>query len=386
MARKKRTLVESINGQSEYSVTWKDVVEFGGDIIATLVGPTGSGKTARVHEFGKETDRGVAVVLLSTMPHEEVLGLPTGGDGPVSYRSPAWLVQAAEEPTIVFFDELDKAHRDVIATILTLISSRAVRGMKLHPKSRIVAAMQPVDPAIWLQHETQRALAARSCFIPIPYEWEYLESKYSIALDDLPSHQVHLPVLHPVSPRQVEWSIKFIQTHHKSSHSSLVSVLSGVVGEFAEELVKRVKESVSLTPQNIIEAIHKDPSLVKTLTMAEAISLLPTALRYDYSLPHATLIEYIWINGTRDDRASALTLETTTLQEMRDAGLPGIFMGEDEATTDENEVQAHLNIAKAWNEMKKARSKKAAKANNAAAKKVAKAAKVAAKKKVSTAK
>jgi hypothetical protein len=349
---------EQIGTTDGRSVTWQDVAEHGGDVIPVLVGPTGAGKTARVYQWAEATGRDVAVVLLATMPPEEVLGLPTGGDGPVAYRPPEWLVNAHLRPTVVFFDELDKAHKDTLATVLTLISSRAARGLALHPESRIVAAMQPVDPRVWLQHETQRALAARSCFIAVGYEWSYLADKYRLDLSDLATPEVTVPVLQPVSPRQIEWSIKFIQSNLDASDISLGKVLAGIVGDFAPELVRRVRDAVAITPRAIVEAIDRDLSLIETLTIPEMIALVPESLRYGKAKPHAELVKHIWINGTRDDRAAALRVETATLQELHDQGVEVLWPDESEEATDQAETTAHLAIAEAWQKAKLQRKKK----------------------------
>jgi hypothetical protein len=133
----------------------------------------------------------------------------------------------------------------------------------------------------------------------------------------------------------------------------LARLLAGIVGDFAPELVRRVRDSVAVTPRAVIEAIDQDPSLIETLTIPEMIALIPESLRYGHAKPHAELVKAIWIKGTRDDRAAALRVETSTLQELHDQGVEVLWPDESEEATDQAETTAHLAIAEAWQQAKK---------------------------------
>lgn len=111
-----------------------------------LIGPPGTGKTARVtaHFDFAET------LLVSTLCEEDIAGLPYR-DGDYDYRTiPALFRRLSEadeagKTTVLFLDELDKARRSVADTLLTLIQSRAVGRAALPPKTCIVAACNPPE-------------------------------------------------------------------------------------------------------------------------------------------------------------------------------------------------------------------------------------------------
>jgi len=132
-----------------------------------FVGPTGCGKTARVRDIAAALDRPVITLLLQTMLPEDLLGLPRVVRRETFWALPDWVRAAAERPHVLFLDELDKPRPEVVAAVLTLIWDLEVRGVRLHPDTIVVGAMQPVDRELWLSDETLRALAARLIFIPI---------------------------------------------------------------------------------------------------------------------------------------------------------------------------------------------------------------------------
>jgi SpoVK/Ycf46/Vps4 family AAA+-type ATPase len=163
---------------------------------ACLLGPTGTGKTARVRQLAANLNLPVEVVLLAQLLPEDIGGLPIGADaqlravfhprsqGPwdTVHTVPAWFAHAEREPVVLFFDELDKAADDPqkAATILTLLWDCELHGRRLHPQTIIICAMQPVSRTDFLASETGRALAARLAWFPIGDSREWLAAQYGL--------------------------------------------------------------------------------------------------------------------------------------------------------------------------------------------------------------
>jgi hypothetical protein len=181
-----------------------------------LIGATGAGKTARVRQIAGELGRPLVTLLLQTMLPEDILGLPRVVRRETVWALPDWVRRAADNPHLIFLDELDKPRPEVVSAVLTLIWDLEVRGARLHPETVVVAAMQPVDRDLWLADETMRALAARLIFIPISAGEGYerlaqltqLPWVTELAAGEEPPAP---PVLDKPSPRQLDCALRLIR-------------------------------------------------------------------------------------------------------------------------------------------------------------------------------
>jgi len=202
-----------------------------------FVGPTGSGKTARVREIAAALGRPVITLLLQTMLPEDLLGLPRVIRRETFWALPDWVRAAAERPHVVFLDELDKPRPEVVAAALTLIWDLEVRGVRLHPDTIVIGAMQPVDRDLWLSDETLRALAARLVFIPVSAAegYERLASLTRLPwVAELGNDEVAPapPVLEKPSVRQLDCALRLIR-----SGADPELVIRGICGPRAAEWI-----------------------------------------------------------------------------------------------------------------------------------------------------
>lgn len=175
-------------------------------VAPCLYGPTGSGKTSRIERFAAEKFGGNLKKLLpGTSLPEDILGIPRVSGKYTRWFIPEMFKEVIENRGVLFIDELDKAREETHAALLTLISSREIRGERLHPQTVIVCAMQPVNKTRWLRSETGAALSARLVFIRTKYErGRFL--KFGVDLSGLPQpEEVEFPTLPYLSDRQAEF-------------------------------------------------------------------------------------------------------------------------------------------------------------------------------------
>jgi hypothetical protein len=149
--------------------------------IPVLIGPTQRGKNHLVHTYGKA--RGLPLV-----PLDFHLGTPEENGGypvrdpktnKVTYSMPPALTTALDrakltldDPFILFVDEIDKAHEDLVVCLLNIFSTleRRIRHVDFHDRVLIVGAMNEPKRAL------PDPLLARMLMIPFPHDDEYFES------------------------------------------------------------------------------------------------------------------------------------------------------------------------------------------------------------------
>ena len=312
-----------------------------------LIGPTGAGKTSRAQSLA----RGLPMVrlLLGTMMAEDVLGLPRVRGGRTIWALPEWF--DSEKPICLFLDELDKAKPEVLSTVLTLLAERRIRQHTLHPASIVIAAMQPVDPAVWLADETGRALSARLVFLPVQYDWQWLEGQLGINLAGLPNQEIRLPVLPFPSTRQVSWLVQWDRANYKKIPADVRDLVwYGVLTkEWADELRGRLDSSVPMSPEDVVRTLNEDPSRVSKLSVGELVALSADTLHHGTPAVWEEAIVKVWTEGTQDEAEAYLSSAYNEL--VSRIGTQGEL--EIAAGHPEEEVAAALNraavrIAKVW--------------------------------------
>lgn len=144
-----------------------------------LKGPTGVGKSHIVKDLCKYlstkmtdaekkqySEYHLIDVRLSQMGEADISGLPNLKEvektGVASYALPAWYVKACEVPCVLFFDEQNRATRQVQQGVFQIVLDRQLGnqkggvGLSLHPLTRVVSAVNvgkeydvtAMDPAL----------------------------------------------------------------------------------------------------------------------------------------------------------------------------------------------------------------------------------------------
>jgi hypothetical protein len=93
---------------------------------------------------------------MSQMTAGDIIGLPKLDGKTTRWCPPDWFMQACESPCVLFLDEINRADVDVMQSAFQLVLDRQLNGFKLHPKTRVFAAVnlasvyqvQQLDPAL----------------------------------------------------------------------------------------------------------------------------------------------------------------------------------------------------------------------------------------------
>ncbi len=110
-----------------------------------IVGDPGSGKTSQIEQWAKERNLPCVKLLTSTLDETDVAGIMVRDGDNAKTLSPNWINQL-QDRGILFLDELNCGHKEVVDTLLTLICSRHLpNGDKLGEGVMIVAAMNDAE-------------------------------------------------------------------------------------------------------------------------------------------------------------------------------------------------------------------------------------------------
>jgi hypothetical protein len=110
-------------------------------ISIILRGRHGIGKTETVRQIGKNLNLPVIERRFSQITEGDLLGLPFIEGEATVFKAPEWFVKAQNEPCLLFLDEFDRSSNEVKQAGMELILDRCIQGKKIHPETRIFAAI-----------------------------------------------------------------------------------------------------------------------------------------------------------------------------------------------------------------------------------------------------
>ena len=111
------------------------------NISVLVTGPTGVGKSDIFHQIGGELGLPVIDRRLSQMTEGDIIGLPSLEDGTTKFIPVDWIMKASQQPVCLFLDEINRATVEVQQCAFQLVLDREINGVKLHPETRIYAAI-----------------------------------------------------------------------------------------------------------------------------------------------------------------------------------------------------------------------------------------------------
>jgi len=258
--------------------------------VPCFIGPTRSGKTERALQLAEELGLNVITLLPGTEYPEEILGYLR----PV--RSEAGLVvkpllreelaRCVEAPHLFLIDELDKAQKETISALLTLLAHRKVRNVQFHPDTEIICAMQPVQAEVFLSSETGRALAGRLLFLPVNRKeaYAYIQAKTGLDFSFLCQEQeFQVPILPDTPPSLVLWAAYFIPAYvSRWGEEGIRQVLYGAFQPAVAEGILEVVLKDFVDAFDIAKAKGKLKEWVDSAELGEVITHLPDVLSTDW--------------------------------------------------------------------------------------------------------
>lgn len=138
-------------------------------------GATGIGKTSIVDQVGERVNYQVINIRLSQREAVDILGVPYIGEMEIdgktfsvsNHHPPKWFMEALMRGNVILFlDELNRAHRDVLQAAFELVLERRINGIQLPDSVQIISACNPPNK----NYDTftfDDALVARFCHIQV---------------------------------------------------------------------------------------------------------------------------------------------------------------------------------------------------------------------------
>lgn len=277
-------------------------------IVPVFVGETGSGKTARIEQILAEPafhGRPIWRPFLPGVLPDEIMGLPRHRHGSVEFVPFSRLSIMVGQPGIIFLDEVSHAPADTLSCLLTLIYQLRVQDLVLHPATIIVAAMQPVDKDSWLTNRATEALSARCCFLPLSYDWSYVEQAASLPgiTDTFSSvtRSVELPTT-TATPRTVALAIQIARDTRMTRDEITVLCRGLMIREHADSLASLLHSSACGVDLLAIAdiSIEKGIEAIDSLTIDElprAIATLAIHGQRRHLPLYVRVLERAWRQG-----------------------------------------------------------------------------------------
>ena len=174
-------------------------------------GPHGIGKSAIPASVSKVEGKRLLDVRLSLFTEGDLIGVPDQErikeQGVTTFAPPDWLHTACHEPCILFLDEINRALIGVQNSAFQLVLDREVKGMVLHPGTRVFAAVN--DSPEYTVNEMDPALLDRFItydLTPTVHDWIEWASESGVddvIVDFIRNHPEHLRPTKAVEPGKI---------------------------------------------------------------------------------------------------------------------------------------------------------------------------------------
>lgn len=133
---------------------------FAADITPHFIGLHGIGKSAMIYQYAALRDYDVVEIRVGLMAdagdlvgiQEFIKNSKTGEAESTRHILPDWFIKAViaieasgkkQKPVIIFVDELNRGHKDLLQAIFELVYDRSLKGVKMRKGCQVVAASNP---------------------------------------------------------------------------------------------------------------------------------------------------------------------------------------------------------------------------------------------------
>jgi hypothetical protein len=263
--------------------------------VPNLVGDTGIGKTEMFKEIAKKYDRDLVVLNLATQEPGDLIGLPRldDNDKMTHWALPCWW--PSNPKTIIFFDELNRARKDVLNAIMPLLLEKELHfEHKLNQDVWIASAMNPDDDDYDMVYGfSDRAIKSRLVFIQASLsfaEWTAYMKKNNLyneilcnVIKNNPSKDLFQTkrklIDFDIKPNPRSWTkysniIKYIKELENGIEfkSELVLIAQGMLGREVASEISSVLDNIFTSSENFTIPIDKPISQTNALDLAKEFS------------------------------------------------------------------------------------------------------------------
>jgi hypothetical protein len=247
------------------------------NIVPFFWGQQGVGKTQVIKQIADAIGFGFVHLHLATQEVGDIVGLlVNNNDGTVSHARPSWFPTSGKG--ILFLDELNRAHPDVLQACFSLITGGTIHTHRLPEGWKVVAAGNYQSSLFNVTDTSDAAWMSRFCHIDFtPTKEEFIlfaESKKMDTVSDfIRSHSEMLEVTHKerlnmsmISPDRRSWTDMIGRLEADSNIDSIrYELYSGIIGPTATAAFLTWKKKV----ENKISGkkIFSDYSSVRALVL-----------------------------------------------------------------------------------------------------------------------
>ena len=270
------------------------------DISIMVRGPHGVGKSQIFKQIADKLGLELIDRRLSQMTEGDLLGLPELADGVTRFCPPDWYMAACKAPKVLLLDEYNRGTPEVIQTAMQITLDRELNGWKLHPETRVYAAINA--SADYTVNELDPAQADRFWTIDLePTVEDWLNWAKGALVDDViidfirqqPKHLRQTGQMEPgkVYPSQRSWDrLDRSLKHAKLAPSQIAGtdqkglyfISVGFVGfEAASALADFVKNYESqISAEDVVDGWKKNKDKILKLSADKQNAVLEKVLDY----------------------------------------------------------------------------------------------------------
>lgn len=142
-------------------------------IVPLFWGEHGIGKTENIKQYAANNGLQLIMLNLGTQEVGDLIGLPdfeTAADGHTKvtrHNVPSWFPTDPDSKGIIFLDEINRARRDVLQAIFSLVLEGRLHQATLPVGWSVVAAANPASDDYIVTDTDDKAFISRFCNIPV---------------------------------------------------------------------------------------------------------------------------------------------------------------------------------------------------------------------------
>jgi hypothetical protein len=279
-------------------------VLFAAGITPHFIGRHGIGKSAGVYQFAAENDYEVAEIRVGLMADAgDLVGIQeflkceqTGQAYATKHILPDWFMKAVSDVqnaaasgkgVIIFIDELNRGHKDLLQAIFELVYDKSLKGVKMRDNCHVVAASNPPTDDYAVLDFADSAFQDRFCHIKLePSVDEFIQ--FGKTLGQMENSVVDFIAEYPqmletegapfsldfVSPSRRSWDrlskiLKVIDSNPEFKEVEL-ELMFGIVGEKAALAYRTFRDSYikSIKAQDVLDNYSKIAAVRDSVTNA----------------------------------------------------------------------------------------------------------------------